>query len=668
VLYEMATGKLAFQGKTWAVIFKAILDEMPPPPTESNPQVPAPLDDIVQKALEKDRELRYQSAADLRSDLKRLNRDTESGRAPLPNAIPRPNRKWRAASIIAGFGLTALVLAGVVYLKRNPFSSPTPDVRTTHKQFTFTGNAEYPAISPDGLFVAYVTYKSGEQQQLMIRGPDGATIELTHGDDIYDPRWSPDGSELAFTKSFNLYVVSRLGGPAREIGKGMYVCWSSDGSEIFTGRQAQLGANGELKFELSSVNKVTGQVRHIRLPEYTWLFGIDSSPKTGQLLVHVEVGERSQILSLKPDGTQLQKVVDEPNKIESPRWSPVDDAIYYLRRKESTFDLVRVRLSEKHVEPAVLVTGLQLGDYFTISADGHRLAYSRTNDISNLWRIQFGNGEAGKRGISQITSGTSYYGLTSFSPDGRWLVVPMGPSKSNTDIYKMKTEGGQLIRLTFFENAMTSSPAWSADGQYIAFISNQNGSTKVWTVSANSNAPQPLEKTNAGGSNHYLAWYPSQDIVYQQSGVQNFIRIDSKTQEEKLVLRDTTGRWVPDKPIFSPDGNNVAVYWNRKPVFGVWSVSLEPYSEILLLNGYAYPIGWSLDGKYVFTVKGRQVSKVALARPNQAVPVASLPADLIEEDYISVSPDGREAVASIGETKSDVWIMENFDPAIHRKN
>lgn len=80
VVYEMATGKVAFPGPTWAVIFKAILDHMPPSLSESNPQIPLPLDDIIAKALEKDRDLRCQSAADLRSDLKRLQRGTNSGR------------------------------------------------------------------------------------------------------------------------------------------------------------------------------------------------------------------------------------------------------------------------------------------------------------------------------------------------------------------------------------------------------------------------------------------------------------------------------------------------------------------------------------------------------------------------------------------------------------
>ena len=90
VLYEMATGTLPFRGETSALIFQAILDRAPVSPVRLNPDLPAKLEDVINKAMEKDRNLRYQHAADIRADLQRLKRDTESGRAVAATPIPSP--------------------------------------------------------------------------------------------------------------------------------------------------------------------------------------------------------------------------------------------------------------------------------------------------------------------------------------------------------------------------------------------------------------------------------------------------------------------------------------------------------------------------------------------------------------------------------------------------
>ena len=276
----------------------------------------------------------------------------------------------------------------------------------------------------------------------------------------------------------------------------------------------------------------------------------------------------------------------------------------------------------------------------------------------------------GKPEISQLTSGTSYYGEASFFPDGRWLTFPLGSSTGKTNIYKMQLSGGQPIQLTFFEHALAASPAWSPDGQHIAFVSQQNGSSKIWMVNANGGAAQPLERTNATDGNNKLSWFPSPEIVYQIAGVRNLRRINGKTQEEQLLIHDPSVGWLPLRPIFSPDGKNVAVNWNRDPDGGIWTISLEPYSETPLLahkgNDDNAPMGWSPDGKYVYATQGREIVKVGIANPNQPVSVVTLPGDVVAYLSGGMSPDGRDIVVPLSEAKSDVWIMENFDPAVIR--
>ena len=128
VLYEMATGTLPFRGDTSGVIFDAILNKPVVPPVRLNPEVPPRLEDIISKALEKDRDVRYQSAAELRADLKRLKRDTESGRISAVStqaiASPRPGKTWMIA---AGVLLVLALSAPLVWFARSrPAASPTP--------------------------------------------------------------------------------------------------------------------------------------------------------------------------------------------------------------------------------------------------------------------------------------------------------------------------------------------------------------------------------------------------------------------------------------------------------------------------------------------------------------------------------------------------------------
>jgi eukaryotic-like serine/threonine-protein kinase len=201
VLYEIATGTLPFRGDSTGVVFDSILNRTAVPPIRVNPDVPSDLERIISKALEKDRNLRYQSAADMRTDLQRLKRDSESGRISAAEIDSRPaTRKytWTYASIGAVVFVFFALLT--VYKLRQPAAVAT----TEWQQITdFADSAVQPSLSVDGHMLTFIrgpgTFVTGGQIYVKFL-PDGEPVALTHDDrNKLGPVFSPDGSRIAYT-------------------------------------------------------------------------------------------------------------------------------------------------------------------------------------------------------------------------------------------------------------------------------------------------------------------------------------------------------------------------------------------------------------------------------------------------------------------------------------
>ena len=222
VLYEVSTGKAPFPGETTGVIFDAILNRAPVTPSRLNPQVLPKFEEIIHKALEKDRELRYQSAGEMRSDLRRLKRDSESGNIAPMMAAP-PSGKTRGGrmliySMVAIAVVLAAVGAGIWWYR---MARPAVPTSTSWQQITFfTDSAVYPALSPDGRMLAFIRGADtffGPGQVYVKMLPDGEPVALTHDATAkMDPVFSPDGSRIAYGTAtpFDTWEVPVLGGEA----------------------------------------------------------------------------------------------------------------------------------------------------------------------------------------------------------------------------------------------------------------------------------------------------------------------------------------------------------------------------------------------------------------------------------------------------------------------
>jgi len=276
VMYEMGTARQAFFGRTSAVIFDAILHREPASAVRLNPELSVELERIIDKLLEKDRDLRYQSAAELRSDLKRLQRDTDSGRsaasltsaASLPSSASALATKDEAAArgrlsrkpfVVAGTTLVLFAAGLMAYYLRAPAAVPAKVTQVSHWNKPMNGAI----LSPDGRAATFTSPVSGFDQVFVMLASGGDPLQLTSDSANKEvDSFSPDGTQINYDNlhSNDIWTVPTLGGVPGRVASGGKFVPSADGSSFFflkanSGiifRKPRSGVGEELIFNLAN--------------------------------------------------------------------------------------------------------------------------------------------------------------------------------------------------------------------------------------------------------------------------------------------------------------------------------------------------------------------------------------------------------------------------------
>jgi eukaryotic-like serine/threonine-protein kinase len=618
VLYEMATGTLPFRGGSSAEIFKAILDSAPTPAGRLNPDLPLKLEEIIDKALEKDRDLRYQSAADMRTDLQRLKRNSSSGRVQtssleqeeqagrksqpvMSQVMPRRPRGYYYVAVAIVL-LAATIGTFLVY--RWPGRS-SPSGKEWEQLTFFTDSAVYPVLSSDGRMLAFIRGNGsfmGTGQVYVKLLPDGEPVQLTHDSKTkMSPAFSPTGSNVVYSvvAPWETWEVPVFGGePHILLPNSSSLTWIESGKRLLFSEIKE-----GLHMALVTTDEGRGDSRDVYVPagERGMAHHSYLSPD-GQWVLVVEMNGRGDIQQCRivpfRGGSAIRLVGPPGGRCIAGAWSPDGDWVY-LSVKTDTFHIWRQHFPDG--EPEQVIAGPTSQEGISMAPDGKSLITSVGSTDSTVWLHD-------KGGDHQISSEGNAM-QPAFSSDGNRLYFLMANGQTHgNELWFEDLLSGKVDRL--IPGYTMESYSVSRDGKEVVFtMKDQNGNPRLWFAPTDRHSsPVRISATSIDDSPHFLA---DGDIVFRASeGGSNFLyrmKADgtgrSKITSEPVLDVETVSpdaRWVvarskgPDEEhtvatkAFALNGTRVVV-----PLcFGYcqlnWDNSGKVFYLVLSLNGGSY--------------------------------------------------------------------------------
>jgi eukaryotic-like serine/threonine-protein kinase len=631
VVYEMATGKRAFAGKSQASVMAKILEHDPPPMSSLQPMSPPALDRVVTRCLAKDPDDRWQTARDVEVQLKWI---AEGGSQPaIPAAtVARRKVKERLAWVVAAVAIViAAVVASVAYFRRAP--AEAPPIRFTigpPEKGVFDSVPSFLTMSPDGSRLAFIAADSSGKWQLWTRALDSLEAQPLPGTDgATQPFWSADGRFLAFYADGNLKRIAISGGPAQTLTGGLPGIvggtWSHDGVVLFAKGGAppitiqRVAAAGGAATPATTLDASRQEVAHVWprfLPDGKHFLYLAASTKPENVAIYVgslDSKERTLLLSATSEAV----------------YSPPG---YLLFHREGTlmaqpFDAERIQLTG---EPVPIAEGLQFnlgtGRAAFAASENGVLAYRAGGGAvprTLVWVRRNGAEQA-------LGAPARPYGQPRLSPDGGRVAVEV-----DTQIWVYDLIRETLTRLTFEGNS-NNNPAWTPDGKRIAFQSDKDGApAKIfWQLADGSGG---LERLTSGGEGNQTpqSWSADGQLLA-------FHENSPTTQRDIWVFRLSDHKaqpflrtpFIEGGATFSPDGRWLAYVSNesgRPEVYvqpyprpgGKWQISTEGGTERV----------WARNGRELFYRSGNKM--MAVETTTQPSFSAGKPRMLFEGQYVT---------------------------------
>jgi Tol biopolymer transport system component len=668
VIYEMATGKKAFEGKSQASLIAAILERDPPPVSAVQSVCPPALDHVVQMCLAKAPESRWQTAHDVSIELKWIALGGSEAKA-LTGSAPRMRLIERLAWVGGAILLAFLAGWGVTRLY-----SPTQE-RAVRFELTVPGhpNLIFPIVSPDGEYVAVLAIFEGNKGTIFLHPLNSQSMKPlagTEGSVGYTTFWSPDSKQLAFSSESGLKRINIAGGDAQTIcnlpafGKGD---WNRGGEILFLPGLDQplyrVSASGGEPRPATKLDLSRQEVVHL-LPQFL----PDGRHFTYWAQSKNPENNGTYLASLDSPVVKRIRVGPEPAM-----FSPPGYLIFRLgsRLAAQSLDIRHATLAG---DPMPVTDAFGNPNFLSFSSNGV-LAYSTEPPGTTrlIWLDRSGK-RLGTLGEVQVYTGPA------ISPDQKKVAVGIQDAQTRTrDIWIMDIQRGTNFRLTS-DPADDYNPTWSPDGSRIAFSSIRKGKREIY-----------LRAADGGGADELLAESGEDKSVEDWSGDGQLLLYGTEVHEGLFSFRDrklaplTTGKFTQDQGRFCPNGGARPRWFAYTSTeAGIYQVYVQSVAGALDGRGARLQVSnsggtepfWRGDGKELFYLNGNKLMAVDVNGAGETFQ-AGIPKELFEAPFVTehrrnrydVTRDGKRflVIAPAGEKQEQkITVIVNWPALLKR--
>jgi len=679
VLYEMLTGRKAFQGKSQLSVASAILEKEPEAISAIKPLTPPALDHVIRRCLAKDPEERWQTARDLALELQ-WTADSDSPIGGPASATAITKNRYILAWAVAGICTLAAIVFGF-----RPWVRPADQARVIRSyikgmpdsSLLLTGQVSGFALSPDAKQMAYVAQNSAGKVSLWLRVMDSLQAQPLAGtENATFPFWSPDSRSIGFFASGKLKRIDTSGGPPLTLcdaPNGRGGTWNRDGVILFSPNVnssiARVSALGGTPTTITTLDASKGETTH-RWPRFLpdgkhyffvagSVFGFKENPSNVLLLGTL-------------DGTTSKVLMHVHGSAEY-----ASGHILFMRQNTlmaQALDINRLELTGEAVPVAdpVQQDELTLQSVFSASQDGLLTYEEGSSGTRQLTLVD----RTGKPVTAPAPPDS--YGVPRFSPDGKSVAFMM--TSPGFDIFTYDFARGLKTRLTFSSAGVANLyPVWSPNGKRIAFTSIRGGQYGFYQKAADgSGTEEPLLEGSAHAK-YVNDWSPdAKSLVFQdyQQGASGIYVLPLDTERKPRAFQQS-GLYTALRAAFSPDSKWLAYGSNESGEFRVYVVPFPgPGGKWQISPGDGDYPRWRRDGKELFylTMSNKlMAAEVQASGTSFAIgavkPLFEARAYRSIVGAYDVSPDGQRFALAYepGQPNAAIALVENWDAELKKK-